>query len=282
MDLIPLGISSLTLRYRQKFLQATTGRHRLWCRHGDIIPSFDRGSPARHKPPAGLTYGRPLSSFAAVSPWDSFAMTTRALDGPSYGERTGGTQLIDLFDDGPDIVIKPDFFTAGESARIFEQLKAQIRWRQELMSFGRREVLQPRLTAWYGDGGKTYVYSSVRNHPLPWTPLLLALKAKAEGFAESAFNSVLLNYYRDGRDSVGWHADNEPELGGRPVIASLSLGATRTFELRRRTTGKVVKLPLTSGSILVMRGTTQHHWVHRVPKEPGSASRINLTFRFIH
>ena len=139
-------------------------------------------------------------------------------------------------------------------------------------------MLQPRLTAWYGDEGKTYVYSGIRNHPLPWTPLLLALKAKAEGFAESAFNSVLLNYYRDGGDSVGWHADNEPELGGRPVIASLSLGATRTFELRRRTTGKVAKLPLTSGSILVMRGTTQHNWVHRVPKEPGSASRINLTF----
>jgi alkylated DNA repair dioxygenase AlkB len=209
-------------------------------------------------------------------------MTTRALEGPSDGERTGGTRLIDLFEDDPDIVIKSAFFTAGESTQIFEQLKAQIRWRQEVMRFGRKEVLQPRLTAWYGDDGKSYVYSSIRNHPLPWTPLLLALEAKAEGFAESAFNSVLLNYYRDGGDSVGWHADNEPELGRRSVIASLSLGATRTFELRQRTTGKVTKLPLTSGSILVMRGTTQHHWVHRVPKEPGSAGRINLTFRFIH
>jgi alkylated DNA repair dioxygenase AlkB len=209
-------------------------------------------------------------------------MTTRALDGPSDGERTGVTRVTELFDDGPDIVIKPDLFTAGESARIFEQLKAQIRWRQDVMRFGRREVPQPRLTAWYGDDGKAYVYSGISNHPLPWTALLLALKAKAEGFAENAFNSVLLNYYRDGSDSVGWHADNEPELGRRPVIASLSFGATRTFELRRRTTGKVAKLPLTSGSILVMRGTTQHNWVHRVPKEPGSASRINLTFRFIH
>jgi alkylated DNA repair dioxygenase AlkB len=143
-------------------------------------------------------------------------------------------------------------------------------------------VPQPRLTAWYGDDGKAYVYSGIINHPLPWTALLLALKAKAEGFAENAFNSVLLNYYRDGSDSVGWHADDEPELGERPVIASLSFGATRTFELRRRTTGKVTKVPLTSGSILVMRGTTQHHWIHRVPKEPGCASRINLTFRFIH
>jgi alkylated DNA repair dioxygenase AlkB len=209
-------------------------------------------------------------------------MTTRALDGLSDGECSGVTLLIDLFDDGPDIVIKPDFFTAGESARIFEQLKAQIGWRQDVMRFGRREVLQPRLTAWYGDEGKTYVYSGIRNHPLPWTPALFALKAKAEGFADSAFNSVLLNYYRDAGDSVGWHADNEPELGRRPVIASLSFGATRTFELRKRTTGKVGKLPLTSGSILVMRDTTQHDWVHRVPKEPGSASRINLTFRFIH
>jgi len=193
-------------------------------------------------------------------------MTTRALNGPSDGERTDVARLADLFDDGPDIVIQADFFTAGESARIFEQLKAQIRWRQDVMRFGRREVLQPRLTAWYGDDGKTYVYSGINNHPLPWTALLLALKAKAEEFAESAFNSVLLNYYRDGGDSVGWHADNEPELGERPVIASLSFGATRTFELRRRTTGNVAKLPLTSGSILVMRGTTQHDWVHRVPK----------------
>jgi len=209
-------------------------------------------------------------------------MRTRTLDAPSDGERTDVARLADLFDDGPDIVIQADFFTAGESARIFEQLKAQIRWRQDVMRFGRREVPQPRLTAWYGDDGKTYVYSGINNHPLPWTALLLALRAKAEHFAESTFNSVLLNYYRDGGDSVGWHADNEPELGERPVIASLSFGATRTFELRRRTTGKVAKLPLTSGSILVMRGTMQHHWVHRVPKEPGSASRINLTFRFVY
>src|SRR5437867_1136972 len=180
------------------------------------------------------------------------AMTTRTQDGLSYGERTGVTLLIDLLDGGPDIVIKSDFFTAAQSARIFEQLRAQVRWRQDAMRFGRREVLQPRLTAWYGDDGKTYVYSGIRNHPLPWTALLLALKAKAEGFAESAFNSVLLNYYRDGGDSVGWHADNEPELGERPVIASLSFGATRTFELRKRADGNVVKLPLTSGSILVI------------------------------
>jgi len=190
--------------------------------------------------------------------------------------------LMDLFNHGPDIVIKADFFSAGERPRIFEELKAQVAWRQEAMQFGRRKVLQPRLTAWYGDEGKTYVYSGIRNHPLPWTPLLLTLKAGAEGFAETVFNSVLLNYYRDGTDSVGWHADNESELGERPIIASLSFGATRTFELRRRTTGKVAKVPLTSGSILVMRGTTQRDWVHRIPKEPGSTGRINLTFRFIH
>jgi alkylated DNA repair dioxygenase AlkB len=100
--------------------------------------------------------------------------------------------LTDLFDDSPDIVLKPDVFTEGESARIFEQLMAQIRWRQDVMRFGGREVPQPRLTAWYGDSGKTYVYSGITNHPRPWTALLLALKAKAEGFAESAFNSVLL------------------------------------------------------------------------------------------
>jgi alkylated DNA repair dioxygenase AlkB len=161
-------------------------------------------------------------------------------------------------------------------------LKTEIRWRQDVMRFGERTVLLPRLTSWYGDGGKTYVYSGIRNRPLPWTAPLLMLKEKAETFAKSAFNSVLLNYYRDGNDSVGWHADNERELGDQPVIASLSFGAMRTFELRSRRTGRVERLPLASGSILVMRGTTQQHWVHRVPREPGRTARINLTFRLIH
>jgi alkylated DNA repair dioxygenase AlkB len=255
-----------------------------WVVHSWEHYPIVRPVPPRQAPTAGPRRSRPSSSLLTVVdvwPWHSFARTMRA-QGLSDGERSGVSVLIDLFDDGPDIVIKSDFLTAAQSARIFEKLNAHISWRQEIMRFGRREVLQPRLTAWYGDDGKTYVYSGIRNHPLPWIPSLLALKAKVESFAESAFNSVLLNYYRDGSDSVGWHADNEPELGERPVIASLSFGATRTFELRQRRTGKVVKLPLTSGSILVVRGATQHHWVHRVPKEPGSASRINLTFRFVH
>jgi len=145
----------------------------------------------------------------------------------------------------------------------------QISWRQDVLRFGCREV-PSAADGWYGDDGKTYVYSGITNRPRPWTALLLALKAKAEGFAESAFNSVLLNYYRDGSDSVGWHADNEPELGKRPVIASLSFGATRTFELRRRTTGRVAKFPLTSGSIWSCAGQRNSIGSTACPRSPAA------------
>jgi alkylated DNA repair dioxygenase AlkB len=160
----------------------------------------------------------------------------------------------------------------------FGVLQAQTDWRQEIARIMGRTVPIPRLTAWHGEAG--YVYSGIRLEPRPWTPILLELKAIAEGLAGQPFNSVLLNLYRDGRDSVSWHADDEPGLGPEPVIASLSLGAARRFLLRHRHTRARVAVVLGHGSCLVMSGAIQHHWQHQVPKTARPVGpRINLTFR---
>jgi alkylated DNA repair dioxygenase AlkB len=167
---------------------------------------------------------------------------------------------------------------------ILQRLIAEVPWRsEELVMWGRR-MLQPRLTAWYGDAGARYAYSGIELAPLPWTPLLADLKARVEEVAGVTFNSVLINYYRDHRDSVGFHSDNEPELGERPVIASLSLGEERIFILRHKTARQLapVRLRLESGSLLLMRGDTQRCWRHGVPKETQPCGpRVNLTFRQI-
>jgi len=165
--------------------------------------------------------------------------------------------------------------------RRFDELMRSIDWRQEVARLMGREVAIPRLTAWYGEAG--YRYSGIDNPPRAWTPTLLALKELAERLAGTAFNSVLLNLYRDGRDSVSWHADAEPSLGRDPVIASLSLGAVRRFHLRhRRDRSLKLSLDLPHGSCLVMAGATQHHWLHQLPKTAKPVGpRINLTFRRI-
>jgi alkylated DNA repair dioxygenase AlkB len=165
-----------------------------------------------------------------------------------------------------------------DADRLLEDLGASIAWRQETATIMGRRVPIPRLTAWHGEAG--YVYSGIAMAPAAWTPPLLELKRCAEAHAGQDFNSVLLNLYRDGSDSVGWHADNERGLGRNPVIASLSLGATRRFQLRHRASGARVALDLTHGSCLVMAGATQHHWLHQVPKTARPVGpRINLTFR---
>jgi alkylated DNA repair dioxygenase AlkB len=162
--------------------------------------------------------------------------------------------------------------------RSFADLHAATAWRQEIARVMGRAVPLPRLTAWYGEAG--YIYSGIRHEPRPWTPILLDLKAIAEALAGQPFNSVLLNLYRDGRDSVSWHADDEPGLGPEPMIASLSLGAARRFLLRHRRTRERVEVVLGHGSCLVMSGAVQHHWQHQVPKTARPVGpRINLTFR---
>lgn len=168
--------------------------------------------------------------------------------------------------------------------RVLQHLIAEIPWRSEEVVIWGRRVLQPRLIAWYGDPGRSYAYSGIELEPLPWTPLLFDIKSRVEDAASTKFNSVLLNYYRDNRDSVGFHSDDEPELGARPAIASLSLGEERTFVLKHKTLKSVspVRLHLASGSLLVMKGDTQHCWKHAIPKESRPCGpRVNLTFRQI-
>lgn len=168
--------------------------------------------------------------------------------------------------------------------RLFEDLTDSLAWREEsIVMFGKR-LLQPRMLAWYGDPDAVYNYSGVRHEPLPWTGTLADLRRRVEALCGTAFNSVLANLYRDQRDSMGLHADDEPELGERPVIASLSLGEERVFRFKHRTRRdlKPVRLALPSGSLLVMAGATQENWKHELPKQTRPCGpRINLTFRCI-
>jgi alkylated DNA repair dioxygenase AlkB len=167
---------------------------------------------------------------------------------------------------------------------LLRELIVQIPWRAEDIVVGGKKYRQPRLMAWYGDRGRSYTYSRIRLEPLPWTDLLTSIRRQVEITAQSEFNSVLLNYYRDHRDSMGMHSDDEPELGSRPAIASVSLGHERTFILKHRTRKELerVTLPLESGSLLLMKGDTQRHWKHGIDKERRPCGpRINLTFRQI-
>lgn len=195
-------------------------------------------------------------------------------------------ELLPLALPRADVSLAPHFLTPAEAAALLTELTAAVPWRHEPIKLFGQEVLQPRLTAWYGDAGATYRYSGLQLEPLPWLPVLQELRQRVQAAAGVAFNSVLLNLYRHGQDSMGWHADDEPELGPNPVIASLSLGATRRFRLRPRPGADFAHAPvgleLSSGSLLLMRGETQHHWQHAVPKTTRpTAPRLNLTFRMV-
>jgi alkylated DNA repair dioxygenase AlkB len=177
----------------------------------------------------------------------------------------------------------PSLFTEAESDRFFITLQQEIAWRQEPVVILGRQIMQPRLTAWYGDTGKTYRYTGLTMHPLPWTAALSVVKARIEDICGHSFNSALLNFYRDGRDSMGWHRDNEKELGNHPVIASVSFGTARRFCFRHKD-HKASKetIFLSHGSLLLMKGSTQHNWYHSIPKAlKVTTGRINITFRNI-
>ena len=182
-----------------------------------------------------------------------------------------------------DVRLWPAAFTPDEASLYFEELIAGIDWRQEeVLIFGQRRPV-PRLVAWHGDPGASYTYSGTTHDPLPWNQPLEQIRSRLVELTGNSFNSVLLNLYRDGRDGMGWHADDEPELGRDPVIASVSFGAPRRFCFRHRR-DRTLKLDvtLTHGSLLLMSGATQHHWVHAVPKTALPAGRrLNLTFRTV-
>src|SRR5262245_49586795 len=187
-------------------------------------------------------------------------------------------QQIPLRDDGW-LHYDETFLPPTEADDLFARLRDTVPWEQS----GRPGRLFPRLTAWYADAGLTYSYSGVTHHAVPWTPELLAVKQRAEAAAGTTWNSLLLNYYRHGQDSIGFHADDEPELGSNPVVGSISLGAVRKFVLKHPASGEKREFGLQHGSLLVMGGSSQHHWRHGVPKTKKPVGpRINLTFRKIH
>ncbi len=166
------------------------------------------------------------------------------------------------------------------NAAILQRLIAETDWKSESITLWGKVFLQPRLTAWYGEAA--YAYSGLTLAPQPFTPLLQAIRAAVEGATACRYNSVLLNYYRDGRDSMGMHSDDEAELGPSPAIASVSFGAERIFILKHKRTAERLRLPLGDGSLLWMGGTLQSHWQHGINKTAKpTGPRVNLTFRSI-
>lgn len=174
-----------------------------------------------------------------------------------------------------------NFLPSTVAADLFTILRRELAWAEEsIIVFGKSRRV-PRLVCWYGDRNITYRYSGVDHLSTPWTASLLDVKQRLEAVTRHPYNSVLGNLYQDGKDSMGWHADNEPVLGATPFIASLSLGAERIFKARH-SDGETIKLPLASGSLLTMSGNFQNYWKHCVPKTAlEKSARINLTFRYI-
>jgi alkylated DNA repair dioxygenase AlkB len=182
-----------------------------------------------------------------------------------------------------DITYYPNFIAHRDATEIFEILKNETLWQQDDIKVFGKVYAQPRLTALYGTNQKSYSYSNIEMIPHNLTPTLANLKERVDITCQSDFTTILLNYYRDGKDSNGWHADNEKELGTNPVIASLSFGQERFFHLKHRTDKSLKhKLLLQHGSLLLMKGETQHKWLHQIPKTAKQIKgRINITFRII-
>ena len=202
--------------------------------------------------------------------------------------------MIDLFNNDPnsyskidlvnaDISLYSNLFSPKEADNFFEILKKNIVWKQEKIKVFNEIHDIPRLTAWYGEPNKTYVYSGIEVKSSPWTQPLLQIKEKIESVSNIQFNSVLLNFYRSGADGVSWHSDDELELGRNPVIGSVSFGESRPFQLKHKSLENTKqKIILEHGSYLLMQGETQHHWLHQIPKSKKKmGERINLTFRVI-
>ena len=176
----------------------------------------------------------------------------------------------------------PHFYNKIVSNKYLNILLENIKWRQEEMVIYGKPIKFPRLTAWYGEGDKPYSFSGITLNPNSWTEELFQIKNEIETICDVNFNSVLLNLYRDGKDSISWHSDAEKELGKNPIIASVNFGETRKFQLRHKETREKIAIELKHGSLLIMQGELQHYWQHQVPKTKREiGERINLTFRVI-
>ena len=192
-------------------------------------------------------------------------------------------QKIDLNLPNSSIVYYPEFFNAEKSNIYFKSLLESIKWQQDDITVFGKTHKQPRLTALYANNNEPYSYSNITMIPHIFSKELLDIKSKVETIVNTNFTTCLLNLYRTGQDSNGWHADNEKELGKNPIIVSVSFGAERLFKLKHRQDKTLKKdLILENGSLLIMKGETQHHWLHQIPKTKKEVGkRINLTFRII-
>ncbi len=220
----------------------------------------------------------------------NFGQWTQTLVWRVGGWQDGGLMMLEaalvnaeiLLEDAGELLLWRDFLAPERAWRLFEILHAGLDWEQEHYTLYGRRVAAPRLSAWYGDPGAVYAYSGLVHRPRSWPEPMQELKMAVEDCTGREFNGVLANLYRDGGDGMGWHADDEPELGENPVIASLSLGAERVFRVRKGKRGKSIDILLPCGSLLLMEGAFQHHWQHCLPKTRRvTAPRINLTFRRI-
>ena len=202
---------------------------------------------------------------------------------PFSYSNAGSTNCSEIEIPDAEVFLYPTLLSYHEADQLFDTLKKNIIWeKQKIKLYGEVHDV-PRLTAWYGDPNKSYIYSGIQLNTKPWNAALLKIREKIEKISKIKFNSVLLNLYRSGSDSVSWHSDDEPELGKNPVIGSLSLGETRQFQMKHKFNRDLKqKILLQHGSFLLMRGKTQHHWLHQIPKRKNlKGERINLTFRLI-
>ena len=194
---------------------------------------------------------------------------------------SGDSELIELAD--ADLRYFPRWVDADLADGWVSELSTQTPWSQPQIKLYGRSIAVPRLVAWYGDADAHYRYSGFTHEPLAWTPLLADIRQRVQQQVGQRLNGVLLNYYRDGQDAMGWHSDDERELGQQPLVVSLNLGATRRFDFRRKGASRIeYSISLEHGSLLVMSGLTQHYWQHQIARtRKVRAPRLNLTFRQI-
>lgn len=199
----------------------------------------------------------------------------------SSKDRSDEAVRIDMPD--ADVLLFASLFSQREANQLLEALLTGIQWQQEKIKLYGQVHPLPRLTAMYGDPGTSYSYSGITAECAPWVPALMTIRERIEEVSHARFNSVLLNRYRTGSDSMSWHADDEPELGRNPVIGSVSLGQSRTLQMKHKSEKSIRRdIPLINGSFLLMQGTVQHHWLHQIAKSRRQmGERINLTYRLI-